>query len=385
MAIIKAAFLIFSVAGGLYYICSTVALVIHFRKSKITCNENREVNTPMISVLKPISGIDSGLATNLRSFLDQDYPNYEVLFGVIDPQDPAIPIIQNIVGESSRTSLYIGSRIEGPNNKVRILDNLIAHAAGSILIIADSDTRASPYLLRELISSFADPKVGVVSCIYRGIEGKTIADALEGLHMTCIFAPGVAAAEYVTGVQFALGAAVAVQKPVMEETGGFAAIVDYLADDFQIGYRAAAAGYKVEVSQHIIDIVLTGESLRSVLSRELRWARTTAVSRPMGHAGLVMTFGFVYALTFLLLSGFSIAGWTIFGSVTAVRFMSAYIGTVVLKDREFRIRAWLLPLRDTLSFIIWLAGYMGRTVNWRGRHLQLLKDGRMVNVAGKVR
>ena len=377
MEAVSAVFMVLAVLGGIYYICSTAALVVHFcRWDKVESGDWR-VEGPKISILKPVSGADACAKENFQSFLNLDYSNYEVLFGVLNPQDSAVPIIEDIVKQSERAFLHVGSSIEGSNNKVRILHNLALHAEGDIFVIADSDTRATPDFLKQIAGSLSSPDTGVVSCIYRGINGISAADALEGLHMTCVFAPGVAAAECVTGVDFALGAALAVRRNVLEKIGGFEAIADYLADDFQIGHRAAAVGYGVKVSQYVVDITLSKEPLINVLARELRWARTTAVSRPAGHAGLIITFGFAYALIFWLLSGFSSAGLAVVGCVTAARALSAYTGAKVLNDREFYRRAWLLPVRDLLSFAIWIAGYMGRTVHWRGRKLRLLKDGRM--------
>ena len=231
-----------------------------------------------------------------------------------------------------------------------------------------------------MVAPFENESVGVVTCLYRGVRAGGVADALEGLHMTCIFAPGVACARELGGIDFGLGAAIAIRSKVLRAIGGFESIANYLADDFQLGRRPAILGHEVKFSRYVIDEVLTAEGLRSVLARELRWSRTTRVSRPLGHLGLLFTFGFAYAVAFAAISGPSALGCWVVGSVWAIRTLTAWAGAGRLGDVEFSRRAWLLPLRDLLSFGVWVAGYFGRTVAWRGRRLRVMPDGRMESV-----
>lgn len=367
-------FLALASLGTAYYIMSTLALVMHFRRKQDIVSM-REI--PAISVLKPVSGSDTGAETNFESILHQDYPSYEVIFGVLDASDPAVTIAHGVVESHPNASLYVGGGADGSNNKVRILCNLIKHASGEIIVITDADTRVMPNFLTAIAAPFADAKVGMVTCMYRGIHAKTMADALEGLHMTCIFAPGVASANALGGIDFGLGAAIAIRRDALEAIGGFEAIVDYLADDFQIGRKTAQAGYGVELSDYVVDIVLSGECFKNTLARELRWSRTTRVSRPAGHFGLIVTFGFTYSVLLLLTSRFSPIGWEVFIGVLAIRMLTASIGALQMGDLEFANRIFLLPLRDLLSFGIWLAGYFSNKVNWRGRRLRVQNDGKM--------
>lgn len=365
-----------TVMGALYYALSTLALARHFRKTR------PELIAPVpVSILKPVSGVDKGAHKSFSSFLRQDYPDYEVLFGALDADDPAVDVVSEAASGRPNVRLHIGSEITGSNNKVRILHTLALHARGEILVITDADTRVTPDFLARVTAPFRDARVGAVTCLYRGIAARTTADALEGLHMTCLFAPGVAAAEAISGIDFGLGAAIAIRASVLEEIGGFAAIADHLADDFHLCHRAARAGHRVALSGYVVEIVLSGERLRGVLSRELRWSRTTRISRPHGHFGLIVTFGFAWALGFLVSSGFSPIGWTTLATVTVIRVLTAWYGArICLADPEFPRRALLLPLRDLLSFAIWLAGYLSNTVTWRGRKLRVMRDGRMVEV-----
>jgi ceramide glucosyltransferase len=164
----------------------------------------------------------------------------------------------------------------------------------------------------------------------------------------------------------------------LEEIGGFESIVDYLADDFQLASKAARAGYRIKLPDYIVDIVLSGDTLRNVLSRELRWAQTVKVSNPTGYLGMVVSHGLPYALFYAAATGFSTLGWTVLLGAAAIRLVTAYIGArICLSDREFPSRAHLLPLRDLLTFAIWAAAYFTSTVKWRGRKLRLTKDGRI--------
>lgn len=372
MAVVSVVFLVLAVIGALYYVLSTVALLACFRgKPPI-----RGVNfAPKVSVLKPVCGMDNGAASNFTSYLAQDYPDYEVLFGVLAASDPAIGTVLECIEGNKRASLHIGTTIRGANNKVRVLHQLARRASGEIIIVTDADTRARPDFLDAMVAPFEDERVGVVTCLYRGAQAATVGDALEGLHMTCTFAPGVACARWLGGLDFGLGAAVAIRASVLRQIGGFERIVDYLADDFQLGHLPAQLGNKVVLSRYVMEDVLTGQGLRDVLARELRWCRTTRVSRPAGHFGLVFTFGTAYAFLCLLTSGLSLTGWTSFASVPAIRLVTASTNACAMGDKEFPKRIWLLPLRDLLSFGVWLAGYVGNGVTWRGRKLRVLRNG----------
>lgn len=373
MAVIRIVLLAIAVIGTLYYIISTLALVSYARQPRINAS-----HLPRVSVLKTVCGQDSNARSNFLSFFAQDYPDYEVIFGVLDPNDPSVPLIAEITRDFPNASFHIGSKIAGSNNKVRILHDLAEHASGDILVMTDADVRVQPDFLRRMTAPFEDGSVGVVTCPYRGIEAQGIGDALEGLHMTCVFAPGVALNRCLGEIDFALGAAIAIRRDVLEAIGGFASIADYLADDFQLGRRAALAGYGVRLSDYVVEVALSGEKLRRTLARELRWARTIRASRPWGNVGLIFTYGFTYALLFLLASGFSKLGWAVFVGATAVRGISAFVGArVCLDDSEVVKRIYLLPIRDLLSFGVWATAYLSRTVTWRCRKLKILGDGRV--------
>jgi ceramide glucosyltransferase len=214
--------------------------------------------------------------------------------------------------------------------------------------------------------------------MYRGIESKGAPDAIEGLYMTSIFEPGVACAKSLH-IGFCLGAMVAVRRSVLDAIGGFWPMCDYLADDFRLGQMVRKAGYRVVLSDYVVEIAMAGERFGDVLARQLRWSRTLRVCNPLGHFGLIVTHGFPFALLFWVLSNFSTFGWTVLLSSTVMRYITAYIGSrLCLQDREFSRRLHLLPASDLLSLSTWAAAYFSRTVRWRKRKLRLSKDGRIV-------
>lgn len=372
--------LAFTAAGCAFYVMSMLALVVYKIKKecgKPCCGHLK------VSVLKPVSGVDAEIEDNLLSFLAQDYEDYEVLFGVLEPDDPAAAIISDIVAGHSNVSLYIGSCIDGANNKVRILHNLAAHANGEIMVITDADTRVTADFLSRITTPFADQSTGAVTCFYKGANAKTTADKLECLYYTCVFETGVALSALFSEVDFCLGAAVAVRRSVLDKIGGFESMVDYLADDFQLGRSVVRAGCKVKFSDYVIDIVLGGDGLRAVLARELRWLRTVRVSRAWGHAGLIFTFGFAFSLLYLASAGFAAIGWAAFVMLMIIRQLTAFVGAYYcLEDRGYISRAYLLPLRDIISFFVWGLSFLSRTVCWRGRVL-VIQPGGKLSEAGK--
>lgn len=373
MALASLVFLALAGIGAVYYLLSTAALFGCFRgKPLVSSGDFR----PRVSVLKPACGVDREAEANFASYLAQDYPNYEVLFGVLEPSDPAVGAVLECIQGNKRASLHIGTTIRGANNKVRVLHQLAKRASGEIIVVTDADTRARPDFLDAMVAPFEDDTVGVVTCLYKGTRASTLGDALEGLHMTCVFAPGVACARWLGGLDFGLGAAIAIRRTALSRMGGFERIVDYLADDYQLGHIPSRLGYRVHLSKYVVEDVLSGQGLGQVLARDLRWSRTTRASRPAAHIGLVFTFGVAYAVLCLATTGFSALGWACLGSVLAVRFVTASIGAFAcMADKELPRRLWLLPARDLASFGIWLVGLTGRSVIWRGRRLQVLKNG----------
>jgi len=367
----------FALIGTLYYIASMLALLSFSRRSR--ARQDSSSGRWKITVLKPICGLDRDGRENLSSFVYQDYDDFEVRLGFLDSDDPAIEAARLAAEGSGNAIVRHGSRIEGSNNKVRILDNLARDSQGDLVVIADSDVRVTPDFLSRISAPFSDPTVGVVTCLYRGIKADGIADALEGLYMTCDFAPGVACSAVLGEIDFSLGAATAIRSEALAAFGGFPSLVDYIADDFQLGKKAVGAGYKVVLSDYVVDIVLSAAGIKEVAARELRWSRTIRISQPLGHLGLIFTYGFPFAVLACLISPTSTLSWATLLISLIVRGCTAFVGAgKCLGDKEFPRRISLLPIRDLMSFGVWIASYFSRSVIWRGRRLRLLSDGKMV-------
>ncbi|GAC1464762.1 MAG: hypothetical protein NVSMB70_10760 [Chamaesiphon sp.] len=262
------------------------------------------------------------------------------------------------------------------------LANAQAEADYSILLLADSDVRVGSDYLKRIIQPMSDPGVGVVTCLYRPLVRGWVA-IFEAIGISTDYHAGVLVARKLDKIKFALGPTIVIHKNVLEEIGGFLAIADYLADDFQVGYRAEQVGYKVILSDYVIDHAITTESLIDLIHRQIRWHCCTRVSRPLGYLGLLFSHGTATSLLFLIATGGSILGWTgLIVTWIARLVMGWVVGVRGLHDPVAKKFLWLIPLRDLMNFFLWCYSLVGNTIEWRGRRLRLLKDGKLVLIAG---
>jgi ceramide glucosyltransferase len=339
--------------------------------------------TPPVTVLKPVRGVDAEVYENFSSFCRQDYPTYQLVFGVLDPDDPVIPVIAQLINgfATHHIHLVVNPTQRGANRKVSSLQNMLPTAAHEWLVITDSDMRVTPDYLQRVVPLLQDEHVGLVTCPYRGTQPRSLAAVLEALHMSCDFMPSVLVARRVQAMRFAFGSTMALRRSVLHAIGGFESLVDYVADDRELGYRVAQAGYDLCLVPYVVHSVLGKVSFREMFQRRLRWARTNRVCAPKGWAGVCLTYGTALALLFLLASGFSRLGWLVFGMMLALRLLTTcliagyYLGDDTL-PRFFR----LLPMNDMLDLLIWALSWVGSTITWRGRRLRLRQDGKMVQV-----
>lgn len=337
--------------------------------------------TPPLTLLKPVKGLDAGLRENVRSYFRQDYPAYQLLFGAADPGDPAVPVIRQVLAEypARDARLVFCPQALGPNGKVSSLQQMAAHARHAILVLSDSDTRVAPDYLRRLAAPFADPAVGLVTALYRGVAPAGLAAHLERLMIHTLFIPGVLVAYLLEGLTFALGATLAVRRTVLDELGGFGAFVHVLAEDYQLGAQAAAAGYRVALADTTVDCVLGRLPFREFFRRQVRWARTTRACRPGGYLGAVLRHGVFLSLLLLLAEGPTALGVGLLLATVALRHAVAVtVGTRVLRLPDPGRGLWLLPLADALSLVIWALAFTGNTVTWRGHRYRLARGGRLV-------
>jgi ceramide glucosyltransferase len=334
---------------------------------------------PPVSILKPLRGTDPDIYESFRSHCLQEYPAYELIFGVSDHDDPAVELVERLQAEFPARSirLMVCTKVLGMNLKVSNLVQMLPLARYDYLIVNDSDIRVEPDYLRRILGEFADSRVGMVTCLYRGIAGKTLGSRLEAIGISTDFSAGVLAARQIEGIRFALGATLAFPRRSLEAIGGFEPLVDYLADDFELGARIAKAGFEVRLSNVVVDHHLPDYSLHGFLQHQLRWARSTRDSRRWGYTGMVLTFGLPWALLAVLLSRGAAWTWGLLAVAAGLRFaMAVTVGTSILHDPDVPRLMPLLPLRDVVAMMVWIASFAGHTVAWRGEEF-ILEKGKL--------
>jgi ceramide glucosyltransferase len=332
--------------------------------------------SPQVSILKAVKGVDAQAYQNFASFCEQDYPAYEILFGVASADDPVIPLIERLQREYPQRDIrLIVSPVEGANRKAGMLHILAGQARCPILVMSDSDMRATPDYLQCVVAPLADPQVGLVTCLYRGESPVTLTARLEALHMGVTFLPSVLVGRKVISMHFAMGSTEAIRKRDLERLGGFNVMEDYLADDYQIGQRVANLGLRVHLSNYVITCILGVTTFKTQWNREVRWAQCNRISRPAEYPGLLLSFSTPLAALFWIASGFDWVGWRVLLLSVLLRWTFGWLVTGYTGDEVSRRWLFWLPLRDMLSAAIWLAGIFNRRITWRGESFELTSDG----------
>lgn len=366
-----------------YYIAATIAAFRFFQRDR---GAKRADYLPPVSLLKPVRGADFATYENYKSFCNQDYPAYEILFAVNDATDEAVPIVQRLITEFPRRAirLYVGAENLGANRKVNKLERLSHQAKHEYLVLTDGDVRIGPNYLREVIAPFADQRTGAVTSFYRGIAEPNLGAELEAVGASSDFFPGVLMAEWTEGMHFALGASIVTTKTWLSKIGGFAAIAGMLADDYELGFRISRAGGRVVLSHEPVWTVYPAQSLKSFWDHQIRWARTVRLCRPVSYLGLVLTLGFPWALLAALIAP---TKWIAVGYLAAylvLRHVMAWtVGVWGIGDDVLRRKIWLVPLRDALYAFIWVAGFASNRVVWGGEQY-VMQNGRMTPLRAPV-
>lgn len=371
------------VSSSIYYlICLwSASTFIRTRETGEGARPTRDL--PPISILKPLKGTDPEIYESFRSHCLQEHSEYEIIFGVNDADDPAIESVRELQQEfpDRRIQLVVSEKILGANVKVSNLAQMLAEARYELLIINDSDIRVEPDYLRRVTAPLADARVGMVTCLYRGVAGATLGSRLEALGISTDFCPSVLVARQLEGgIRFGLGSTLAFRRAELERIGGFTSFVDYLADDYELGRRIAGLGLSVKLSDVVVETYLPSYRPGEFFAHQLRWARGVRDARAGGYLGLVFTFGLLWALLALLASGGAFWACITLAIVLLLRFAVALVvGRGVLKDRQVVKDAWLIPLRDLLAVVVWVASLGGHTVTWRGDRFGL-KDGKLSRI-----
>ena len=369
-----------AIAGALSSVGYYVVCLLGARKFLRSIRGAPAEFAPPVSILKPLHGADPGAYESLRSHLVQDYPEFEIIFGVTEPDDVAVPLVERLKSEFPERSIHLAvcPKVLGENRKIGKLIQMLPLARHEHLLVNDSDIRVPADYLRRVMALFQDSRTGMVTSLYRGIGDRALGSRFGVLGVSTDFIPGVLAAQLVEGgVHFALGATLAFHRRALAAIGGLEPLVDYLADDYELGYRISGAGFDVRLASAVVDHHFPADSLFGYLQHELRWARSTRNSRPWGYRGLILTFGLAWGLLALLALRGSAWGWALFAAAALCRFTVAFtVGWHVLRDRRLMRDFWLIPLRDFLAVIIWIGGHAGRQVVWRGRKF-VVKDRKL--------
>ena len=370
-------------------LCSTGFLVLtlysvaNFRATRPKSLPNF---TPPATLLKTVCGLEPRLEENLESFFTQDYPNFEIIFGARDNNDPALRIVERLQAKypDVKVEIVFSGEPKHPNAKVCSLVRMVEVANTDFYVISDSDVRVDPNYLREIMAPFADPKLGMVTCLYRGVNTGGLWSLLEALGMSVEMTSGAVCANTLEGMKFALGPTMVGRREAVEQVGGMPALLDYCADDYLLGNRIAEAGWRVIISHHVIDHIVLNRGFRDSVAHQVRWMKSTRFSRPKGHFGTVLTFAMPFGLlacVFGLLAGEPALalGSLAFALLNRI-ILSLAAGWGVVRDWQSVKYAWLYPLRDLMGFFFWIASYSSDEIVWRKDRYRLSFGGKMTRI-----
>ena len=369
-------------ACGLGYLLLTLWGIHHWRRKSFTVDRSF---TPAVSILKPLKGADPEMYESFRSHCLQDYAgDYEIIFGVNDLSDPAVAEVERLKREFPQRPirLVVCPPTGGTNRKVTNLIQMLREARHEYLLINDSDIRVPANYLSDVFSRFADPKVGMVTALYRGVPDKTIWSRVESM-IIADFAGGILSALVVDrGIKFALGSTLAISKKMLVAIGGLEPLSSFLADDYELGYRTFHAGNRVALAGVVVETFLPPYSFRQMYEHQLRWGRTMRDLRKSAYAGIIFTYGLPWAILAAILAGFAPWSLVLLSLVLIARLVSTYsYARWVVQDDHCRRNLWLVPLRDAIGVIVFIASFLGNTVTWRGEVFRL-KNGVLYTKTG---
>ena len=378
---------VLAVAGMGYYVAAMVGARAFLSARR--AGMRRAVIEPFgpgVSILKSLKGLDPGMLDAFRSHCRQTYTGeFELLFGVSALDDPAVSAVQQLQAEFPDRVIRLiecPARL-GSNGKVSTLAQLAPHARFEFLLVNDSDITVSPHYLARTMAQFAPETVrpyhqpskpiGLVTALYRGRAHETLGSHLESLGIATEFMPNVLLARLIEGgLRYGLGSTLAVSREALQAIGGFEAVVDYLADDYELGERIFKAGYRIGLSSDVVETSVPAYDWRGFCDHQVRWMRTIRDSRPGGFAGLIFTQGLTLALANVIASGFSpLSLWLLALSFFLRLSLAMMVGAEVLADHHVLPALWLLPLRDLVATGLWIAGLAGHTIVWRGERFEV--------------
>jgi ceramide glucosyltransferase len=373
---------VLSLAGTAYFLLS-IRAAKRWQQERRRLRGTRSSFAPPVSILRSLKGLDPQMYAAFRSHCVLDYGEYEVLFGASDADEPALALVQKLQEEFPLRQLRIVHcpEVLGLNGKVSNLAQMLPQAQYEHIVINDSDIVVPRDYLQRVLTPMAEPNVGMVTTLYRGIAGKTLASRLEALGLSTDFSGGVLVARMLEGgIRFALGATIATTKTVLSEIGGLEPLADYLGDDYELGARTAAAGHRVALADIVVETALPDYRFRDFWTHQIRWARNVKDRRPGQYFGLIVTFAVVWATLAVIVGPGVWWTWLTLAVAVGARLTSAItVGRNVLGDPRVLRDLWLIPIRDAVALAVWLASYAGNEIEWRGLRFRLRK-GKLENI-----
>jgi ceramide glucosyltransferase len=368
------------VIGGSIYAFLCMFTALRFCKQPASSFRRSFPEWPPVTVLKPVCGLEKNHKESLRSACVQDYPKYQVVFAVQDPQDPVVSLLEEIEEEfgAELVSIAIENRQVGPNKKINNLLAALPHARYDTLVINDSDVRLNPDYLKAIVPSLLDSGVGCACTLYRATRGDRWFEKLELLTLNADFIPSVIFAHVTGASKFCLGSSLAITRTSLEKIGGLEALVHYLPEDYEIGRRLWVSGQRVSLVHYFIDIVVSLKSFSEWWLHQCYWDQMTRAARPVGFFATFLTRSVPFALFFVAIRLGDPLGWAVLGLTLAIRLATA--GAIMgwgVGDREGVRSLAFLPLRDVLGFASWFLAFVKKTVIWRGTEFALTRKGQV--------
>lgn len=338
---------------------------------------------PSVSVLKPVRGTERLFYETLRGYFTQDYPNFEIVFGIDDAKDSANWTIAQLRRDFPNVpvKVVVVQEVSALNPKINKLQHMVEEASHDVLVISDADIRVPSNYLRSVVQPLASERVGMVTCLYRAAALPFFSSTIEALGISADFAGQVLLARALSGVHFGLGATMATRKKQIAEIGGLAPWADYLADDYILGNRISAMGYGIVLSHTVVETLLPHRTISETFQQQLRWARTIRACSPRGYPGLLFAFGAPLALIAVVFDPISTLAISVLCAALLARWIAAgAAGALVCGDRLVLKTFWLLPLRDLIALAIWLVSFLGNEVVWRRNRFRLEANGKLRSI-----
>jgi ceramide glucosyltransferase len=383
--IVTVSVLLLAALPFVYYLLSLHCVIAYFRAAR-NIPKHKIPFQPPASIVKPVRGLDYEAYENFASFCRLDYPEYELLFAVSDPCDPVIPVIEKLRADFPERPIRLITNVPyvGASDKVNNLCQLAQNAKHDLLVMSDSDVRVEPDYLQQVAAPFRDPEVGVVTAFYKSLSSGTLASNLDALGMYMDSAPAALVARKIEGgLGFAFGWTMATSKKHLAEIGGWEAMVNHHSEDFELGKRIALCGHRVALMSKPVSMVFSKETLSEYFHRELRWSIALKSARPSGYRALLFTHGLPWTLVAAALAV------SIGSPLLAASFLLTYLilrvamtwltGSWGLGDRRLSKILGLVPVRDAISFAVWLAGFFSERIVWRGLEYRL-HEGQLIPI-----